>query len=170
MREPMKYHFTINNTAWNLWQLSMYGIYGSIIGLTNVAFTLAMVLLAVRYFASVHIVLKCLIIIGVSLFTVIQPLSVYLRARKQARGMPQEVNLAFDDQGIHVSVGDQKSDIEWAAVRGITKKPTLLVIFSSEQYGFVLSNKVLGEQRKEFYSYISSKIENQLESKKTASK
>lgn len=110
--------------------------------------------------------LKCLIIIGISLFTVIQPLAVYLRASKQVKGMPQGVNLGFDDQGIHIVLGNQKSDIEWAAVRGITKKPTMLVIFSSEQYGFVLNNKLLGEQRKEFYDYISSKVEKHVQSKK----
>lgn len=159
MRGLMKYTFTINTSVSDLWQLSMYGIYGSIIGITNVVFTVTMILLTVRYFAGAHIILKCLMIIGISLFTVIQPLAVYLRARKQVKGMPQGVNLGFDDQGIHIVLGDQKSDIEWAAVRGITRKPTLLVIFSSEQYGFVLNNKLLGEQRKEFYDYISSKVE-----------
>ena len=35
----MKYTFTINTSVSDLWQLSMYGIYGSIIGITNVVFT-----------------------------------------------------------------------------------------------------------------------------------
>lgn len=46
----MKYRFTINTTASDLWQLSMYGIYGSILGAANAVFTAVMVLLAVRFF------------------------------------------------------------------------------------------------------------------------
>jgi hypothetical protein len=158
MSEIMKYNFTINTTASDLWQLSMYGIYGSIIGVTNVVFTAAMILLAARFFSSVNKVLKCLIIIAICIFTVIQPLLVYLRAGKQVKKMPKEINLGFDDEGLHVSLGDQSSDIAWDDVRGITKKPTMLVIFSSERYGYILNNKVLGKQKKDFYSYISTKI------------
>lgn len=159
MRELMKYQFKFSTTAADLWQLSMYGTYGTILGMTNVVFTIAMILLAVRFFSSVHIVLKCLLIVAICLFTVIQPVLVYLRARKQVKNMPGEVTLGFDDQGMHVSLGDKNSDIEWSAVRGITKKPTLLVVFSSARHGYVLNNKVLGEHKEAFYNYFSSKIE-----------
>jgi len=158
MSGQMKYHFIYRTTASDIWQLSMYGTYGSIIGVTNLVFTAAMVLLAVRFFTSVHIVLKCLIIAGISLFTVIQPLLVYLRAKKQADKIPGEINLEFDDQGMHISLGDQKQDIDWNDVKGVIKKPTLLVILSSAQHGFVLNNKVLGDKKEEFYNYICSKI------------
>lgn len=156
----MKYRFTINTVAYDLWQLSMYGIYGSILGVTNAVFTVAMVLLAVRFFSSIHIVLKCLLIFAICLFPVIQPLVVYIRAKKQAKGMPKDVHLEFDDKGMHVSVGDQKEDIDWNFVVGITKKPTLLVIYSSARHGYVLTNKTLGEQKEDFYKFILSKLEN----------
>jgi hypothetical protein len=159
MRKYMKYQFTINTTASDLWQLSMYGIYGSIVGATNTAFTAAMILLTVRFFSNVHIILKCLLILACCLFPIIQPLLVYIRARKQVKNVPKDVNLGFDDQGIHVNIGDQKSDIDWNNVTGITKKPTLMVIYTSARHGYVLTNKVLGDQKKAFYNYICSKLE-----------
>lgn len=155
----MKYRFAIDTTASDLWQLSMYGIYGSILGAVNAVFFVAMVLLAVRFFSSVHIVLKCLLIFAICLFPVIQPLVVYLRARKQAKNMPKDVRLAFDDRGMHIAIGDQKEDIDWNSVVGITKKPTLLVIFSSARHGYVLTNKTLGKQKEDFYKFILSKLE-----------
>ena len=154
----MKYQFAINTTASDLWQLSLYGTYGSIIGLTNVVFTVAMILLSVRFFSDANIVLKCLLIIAICIFPVIQPFLVYLQARKQAKNLPGEVHLGFDDNGMHICIGNQKEDIPWSSVRGVSKKPTLLVIFSSAQHGYVLNNKVLGEQKEEFYKYICSKI------------
>lgn len=155
----MKYQFTINTTASDLWQLSMYGTYGSILGVTNAVFTVAMVLLAVRFFSEASMVLKCLLIAAICIFPVFQPLLVYRRAKKQAKNLPKDVLLSFDDQGMHVSIGVQKEDIAWNAVRGITKKPTLLILYSSAQHGYVLSNKVLGEHKEEFYQYVRSKID-----------
>ena len=37
----MKYKYTYRNTAGELWQLSMYYIYGSMAGLCNIIFTAA---------------------------------------------------------------------------------------------------------------------------------
>lgn len=157
----MDYNFDVNTTASDLWQLSMYSVYSSMIGMTNVVFTAAMVLLAIRFFSDAHIVLKCLMVVGICIFPVIQPLLVYLRATKRVKSLPGMVHLGFDDQGMHVSVKDEKSDIEWSAVRGIIKKPTLLVILSSAQHGYILNNKVLGEQKEAFYNYICSKVKKE---------
>ncbi|HZK26661.1 MAG TPA: YcxB family protein [Thermoclostridium sp.] len=155
----MKYKFSIKTTASEFWQLSMYGIYGSILGTTNIIFTVAMILLSIRFFSGAHIVLKYLMVIAIILFPIIQPLVVYLRAKKQAKGLPkEEVHLTVDDQGIHIISGFKKEDIQWSDVRGLTKKPTLLVIYTSSQHGYVLSNKVLGEQKDDFYKYICSKM------------
>jgi hypothetical protein len=156
----MKYQFTVNVTAYDLWQISMYGIYGSIIGIMNAVFTAAMILIAVRFFSGAHIVVKCLLVIACSLFPLIQPLVVYTRAMKQAKSVPKEVQLCFDDEGIHINVGDKKSDIDWNSVTGILKKPTLLIVYVSSQHGYVLTNKVLGGHRKAFYDYVCSKLKN----------
>ena len=158
VRELMKYHFKVKTTASDLWQLSMYGTYTSILGVTNAVFTAAMILMAVRFFPGAGTVLKVLLILAICIFPIIQPLLVYLRAVKQAKALTQEVDLVFDDEGIHVSMGAQKEKIQWNAVKGLNKKPTLLVIYSSAQHGYVLNNKVLGEQKEEFFNYIRSKI------------
>lgn len=163
----MKYQFTQKTTASVIWQMSMYGIYGSILGMTNVVFTAAMVLLTIRFFSESHIVLKCLLLLSICIFPVFQPIVIYLRAKKQAGNLTQEVHLTFDDQGVHVAVDGQNSDIDWGSVRGIAKKPTLLIIFTSSQHGYVLSNEVLGDQKEVFYRDIVSKIE-QKRNEKTA--
>ena len=43
-------------------------------------------------------------------------------------------------------------------MKKISKKPTMIVIFSDTTHGFVLSNRVLGSDRAAFYSYIASKV------------
>lgn len=158
----MKYKFTYQTTASDLWQLSLYGIYGSIVGVCNMIFTVAMILLSVRFWEDVNIFVKMLLIVGMCLFTVIQPAAIYIRAKKQTAGGHKEIEISFDDKGVHVKTEDQSSDLKWHMIKSVTKKPTMIVVFSTAKHGFVLTNKVLGKQRQAFYEYIVSKIQKRI--------
>lgn len=155
----MAYKFTYQTTALDLWQLSMYGIYGSMVGVCNIIFTVAMFLVTAKFWTSVNVFMKIVLIIGICLFTVIQPLAVYMRAKKQMAVASHKVEISFDDAGIHVKTKNKKSDLKWSTIKAISKKPSMIIIFSSNKHGFVLTNKVLGKQKASFYAYIVSKIE-----------
>ena len=92
------------------------------------------------------------------LFTVIQPIAVYRKAQKQASGITADTSVGFDDEGVHVGVGDKNSVLKWSNVKKISRKPTMIVIFSDTTHGFVLSNRVLGADREAFYNYVASKM------------
>ena len=154
----MKFLFNYETKASDLWQLSMYGIYKSMVGLVNVIFTAAMVLLTVKYWSEVNWYLKGLLILGLSLFTVIQPLLIYRRAKRQVSGMYKDMEIGFDDLGVHVKSGKEKSTVRWKKMKGIVKHPTLLVIYSSTNRGYILNNKVLGKNRDALYEYAISNL------------
>ncbi len=158
----IKYQFTYKTRPLDLWELSMYSIYGSLLGTVNIIFTVALIILNMKFFMTVNIVLKAIMIIGVSLFTVIQPILIYLKAKKQVEQLSQEITLSFDDKYMYVNTDGQTSSIPWNKINKIIKKPTLLVIQSSSQHGFILSNKVLGSFRNEFYDFLVSKLNNSL--------
>ncbi|WP_291635330.1 YcxB family protein [Clostridium sp.] len=154
----MKYKFTYQTTAFDLWQLSMYSIYSSIVGVCNIIFTVAMFLLSIRFWGDVNSFIKIGLILVICLFTVIQPAVVYRRARRQLRAVPHDMEIGFDDNGIHVKTENQSSDLKWNTIKGVSKKPSMIVVFSTTKHGFVLTNKVLGKQKKAFYNYVVSKI------------
>ncbi len=154
----MKYQFKYETKASDLWQLSMYGIYRSTVGLVNVIFTVAMIVLAVRYFQDANWIYRILMILGLSLFTVIQPIVIYSRAKKQLSGMSRDMEIGFDDYGVHVRSDKEKSSIKWKNIKGIAKQPTLVIVYSSTTHGFILTNKVLGKEREAFYRYVISKL------------
>ncbi|MEW9124953.1 MAG: YcxB family protein [Thermotaleaceae bacterium] len=154
----MKYTFIYRTTAFDLWQLSMYGIYGSMVGVCNIIFTVAMLLLSAKFWGDVNSFMKILFIIAISLFTVIQPAAIYMRAKRQALAVSQDVELSFDDSGIHINTDKQNSDLKWNTIKGVSKKPSMIVIFSTTKHGFVLTNKVLGKQKEAFYDYVVSRI------------
>ena len=154
----MTYKFNYQTSAFELWQLSMYGTYGSMIGVCNIIFTAAMLLLAAKIWGDINSFIKILLIVGISLFTVIQPLAVYIRAKRQIATVPQDMEIGFDDNGIHVKTSNKYSDLKWSTVKGVTKKSSMIIIFTTAKHGFIISNKMLEKQKDDFYDYVVSKI------------
>lgn len=154
----MKYKFNYQTSAFELWQLSMYGIYSSVLGVCNITFTVAMLLLAAKFWIDINNLIKILLIIAISLFTIIQPVAVYIRAKRQLSTVPQDMEIGFDDSGINVKTLNQNSDLKWSSVKGVTKKPSMIIIFTTNKHGFILSNKMLGKEKENFYDFVVSKI------------
>ncbi|MDO5575083.1 MAG: YcxB family protein [bacterium] len=154
----MKYQFAYRTTAFDFWQLAMYNTYGSIIGVCNVVFTVAMIVLTVKFGGTVNEVILALLILASCFFPVIQPIMLYAQAKRQVAGLPEQTEIGFDDRGVHVTAGEQHTDIPWNSIRRVMKRPTLIVIFSTATHGFVLSNRVLGKQRASFTAYVLSRM------------
>ena len=104
-------------------------------------------------------IVRCLIVLGCCLFTVIQPLMIYAKAKKQAAGITQDTQVTIDDNGLHIRVGNDTSDLPWNSVKRISRKPAMIIIFSDTTHGFIFTNRVLGNEKEEFYRYASSKVE-----------
>jgi hypothetical protein len=138
----------------------MYSIYGSIVGVCNIIFTVAMVLLTVRFWVEANVLIKLLLIFGMSLFTVIQPLLVYSRAKKQVGSSPSDVEISFADEGVYVKSNKQTSHLKWHQIKSVLKKPTILVVVDNSKHGFILNNAVLGERKEVLYQYLISRVKN----------
>ena len=130
------------------------------VGLVNLIFTVTMILLAVKFWSSSNIAIKVILMISIALFTVIQPLAIYTRAKRQVASVPEEIEIGFNDKGVHVTSGQQSSYLKWKSIKGISKRPTMVIVFSTQKHGFILTNKVLGKDRDPFYDYVLSKIQN----------
>ncbi len=154
----MNYQFTYETKPLDLWQLSMYGMYRSMVGVINIIFTIAMVMLTIRFWEESNLIIRMILIMGMGLFTVIQPLLVYLRAKRQLSSVSSKIKLKIDDLGVLVETNNQRSQMKWKTIKGISKKPTLIILYTSAKHGFILTNKVLGNQREAFYKDVLSKI------------
>lgn len=154
----MKYKFNYQASALDLWKLSMCGTYGSIVGASNIIFTAAMLLLAGRFCREANILMKILLVIGISLFTIIQPAAVYMRAKRQIATVPKDMELGFDDNGIHAITSKQNLDLKWSSIKGITRKTSMIIILTTNKHGFIIKNDMLGNEKEDFYKYVASKI------------
>lgn len=157
----MRFQYTYKTTAAELWQLSMYYMYGSMVGACNIIFTVAVMILTYVKWGSVGTGYRIALIAACCLFPVFQPLLVYRKARKQAAAIKQETWIGFDDKGLNIKVGEETSQIKWEKIKRISKKPTMLVIFSDTTHGFVLTNRVLGKEREDLYRFVVSRMAGQ---------
>lgn len=154
----MKYKYICDVKASDLWKMAMGRTYKSPIGVVNVIFTVAMILLTVRFLGTAPDLLKGLMIFGCILFPVIQPLCTYGMCVRQLEDMPRDMELSFDDEGMHVSIGDKSEDIRWKKVANAIRRKNMIVIMSDERHGYMLTNRVLGAQKDEFYDFLCSNI------------
>ena len=154
----MKYKYICDVKALDLWKMAMRRTYKSIIGVVNVVFTVAMLLLTIRFFGGASDIIKGLLLFGCVLFPVIQPLCTYGMSVKQLEDMPRDMELLFDETGINVSTEGKSQRIRWKNVANAIKQKNMIVIMSDDRHGYMLTNRVLGDEKEEFYNFLCDKI------------
>ena len=141
----------------DLWQVQMYYAYSSYTAVINVVCIVSSIALLYSLWGTAPWWLRILLIFFLMLFTVIQPASMYFRAKKTLGDIDDTLRLTFNEQGIEVRVGDQKEFKNWAQVQGIVMKPTLVTIYTDRSHGYILSNRILKDTKKQFRAFIKAK-------------
>lgn len=154
----MEYRFKCDVKAGDLWKMAMTRTYKSLVGLVNVVFTIAMVLLIIRYWSSASDLFRILMVLGCVLFPVIQPLAIYGNSIKQLEDMPRDMELLFNDTGVRVFVGDKSELLRWSRIKNAIKRSNMIVVMSDDSHGYMLTNRALKDQKEEFYQYLCKKI------------
>ncbi len=154
----MEYRYICDVKASDIWKMAMKRTYKSVLGLVNVIFTVAMILLALRFWGTAPDPVKVLLMFGIVLFPVIQPLATYGMSVKQLENLPKDMELTFNDNGVHVKAGSESQDLKWNKVTNAIKRDNMVVVMSDDRHGYMFTNRVLGDQKEEFYNYLCSKI------------
>jgi hypothetical protein len=127
----MKYRFSYQITAWDILKISVNGIYSSMIGASNIIFTVAVLLLTTKLWGEVNNLVKILLILGIFLFPIIQPVAIYIRAKRQVEAIPHDLEIAFNDSGMHFISQQQSSRLKWNEITGVTKRSIWLLFIQS---------------------------------------
>lgn len=154
----MYYQYQCKIKAVDLWCLSMYRTYHSFIGVCNIVFGVSVILLTLRFWNRVGDILQALLLLVCLLIPVIQPLGVYLNARARTAVMPQGTELTFEEEGIHVRLDGQSEMLPWKRVRNIAKEPGMLIVFTDASHGYMLTDRVLGNEKEKLYQAVTAHI------------
>ena len=154
----MEYKFKSEVKALDLWKMAMQRTYKSIVGLVNVVFTAAMIMLAIRYWSSVSPTILSFILFGILLFPVIQPLFIYGMSVKQLEDMPKDMELTFNDRGVLVETQGKSETLRWNRISNAIKRNNMIIVMSDDRHGYMLTNRVLGSEKENFFMYLCNKI------------
>ena len=154
----MRYQYKSEVRALDFWALSMSRTYHSIVGVCNIVFGTAMILLTVRFWEQAGNVTQALLFFACLLIPVIQPLGIFLKSKAQVMLIAQGAELVFADDGLHVSYNGQNQHIRWDKIKGVKKQAGMVIIYTDINHGYMLTSRVLGKDREEFYNYAAARI------------
>ena len=154
----MKFEYTFRNTTGDFWWFRMENTYRSWMAVINAVFTAAMIALAVSRFASTNLLGKVLIVIGILVFPVIQPLSMAVAAAREAKRIPVDTTVSFDDAGMHIQVKDHRQTILWHDFHYVQKRPKMLLAVPDGQHAYLLTNRILGKDKDALYDFCQERI------------
>ena len=154
----MSYNYKYRVKISDLWQASMYYAYSSYMGVVNLVCIAASIALIISRWKDASDLLRTVLVLFLLTFTVIQPLIIWFRARASLGGVYPVLELTFSQEGITIETDGQRQFKNWKSVRGIVKKPTLLVIYMEDGKGYILRNGVLKDTRQGLFKLVSDMV------------
>ncbi len=152
MTKEFSYKYTVK--ASDIWQVRMYYAYASYLAMVNIICIAASVVLIITLWKTAADWFRIAMLIFLSLFTVVQPLAIYLSCTKQVNENTDEISLKINSSDITVETGGKKETYGWNRVVNITIRPTLVIIYTDASHGYILTNRILKDTRKEFIGFI----------------
>lgn len=159
----MEYKFCCDLKPLDLWKMTMTRTYRSLAGAVNFIFSVAVLFATVRLWSDCGTFVRGMLIFACLLFPVIQPLAIYGRSVKLLEHLTETTYLTFNDAGVCVKHGDQKEFLRWNRIQNAIKQRDSIILKSDAAHGYVLTNRMLGEEKEQFFSFLCSKLQKQHE-------
>ena len=132
--------------------------YSSMAGIVQIIFITSLVILVCNKWDDLGIIMRILVLIGLSLFTIIQPLAFWINAKKSIDPNMPDTELSFNDSNMIIKVNDFTQNISYSSIVNVINKPGLLVIQPDQKHIYILPSRVLGSTKKDLFEYLKSKI------------
>ena len=132
--------------------------YSSLAGMVQIVFIISLVILVLNKWNAIGIITKIFVIIGLSLFTIIQPIAFWINAGKAIDPNMPENEISFDDDNMIIKVNSFIQKISYIDIVTVINKPKLLIVQPDQKHIYILPSRVLGKEKKELYEYLKTKV------------
>lgn len=148
---------TLHITAKELWIFSMYHANAGFMGIFNVLFSLAALYLLIFRWGSTTVPYRCLLVVCALIFTVWQPLLLWMKAAKQAKrpAVKNPMRLRFDDETLTVSQEENAADFTWEQMGRLDAKPSMYILYMDRIHAYLIPKKALGDQEEVFRELVT---------------
>lgn len=144
------YMFLLNNT------------YRKLSGVVYILFSLVVIGIAIYTWEDVPFSNTLLLVALAALYTVVNPIMLYVRARRQVHKSSQLKNLEYiiNSAGIKVAQGDEFCDVTWDEIWKSVKYGSSVIIYVTTIRAFILPMSSLGKQYNSLVDLLNQGIGN----------
>ncbi|MFT4107944.1 MAG: YcxB family protein [Lacrimispora sp.] len=160
MEEKFPIVIEIKLTAKDLWRFSLYHAYWGSKAVFPAIFSLAAVYLLVTSWDTSTVAYRIMFLVSALVFTVWQPLLLYLKSAKQAKNsrIRNGMTLSFDEEKILVSQGEESLSLEWENIRRGERIGDMTILYMDRIRAYLLPDDCLAEKKAEVTALIKEKL------------
>ncbi|HCJ07147.1 MAG TPA: hypothetical protein DHV96_01915 [Lachnospiraceae bacterium] len=149
--------FSVQMTVKDVYRFNMYHVYHSASGLVGLLLSLLALCNLIISFDSLTDQGKTIMTIVAMWFTVLEPIMVYSRAKKQVKKITsyhKPLHYKIDEQGITVSQDEESQTMEWNRLRRIVKTRQQILVYSSRVHAFIFPRVAWQDQEKKIQNLL----------------
>ncbi len=158
----MKYEFSIKLNKNDIFLSSIYYSYYSVSGVLSILFSVVFLILFIyslitKMFFDFNDIYKVVVILFAFLFTLIQPIVIYLKVLLKNKNNIER-KLTFYDDKFNIRANDLNEDFKYDIIFKVKMYKKMIVIFYDSINGQVIPNRYFDNNKLEFFNFIKSKI------------
>lgn len=149
----MQTEFKVNITVKDIFCFLMNNTYRKLTGVIWIIFSIVVLGVAIYTWGDVKIANSILLIVMSLLYTVVNPIMLYLKAKAQVKNndyFNNELMYKTDSKGITVSQGAESTTIKWDEMWKAVKYGQIAVVYVTTIRAFILPIRCIGEQYNNF--------------------
>ena len=153
-----KLKFNINLNTKDLWLFSMYHSNKGLQGIFNVVFTVLWLYLLIAQYSELTFARKVLYLVFVMMFSVIQPMLLYLKSANQARSKAIKGGflLGISDEGLQISKEEASGIFKWEDIFKIIYYPNLIIIYIDVRRAYLIPKRYWKEDKDKLFEILKS--------------
>lgn len=148
----MEINFSVDLTVKDMYRFLLYNTYYKFTGILWIVFSFVVVGITIYTWETVPLMNSMLMIALAMLYTIINPILIYIKARKQIKRNHQilsDLQYKINDQGIYIFQGEEEAHCEWNQIWKIVQYKNQVVAYVSTSRAFIFPMDSIKEQYNE---------------------
>lgn len=165
----MQTEFKVNITVKDIFSFLINNTYRKLTGVIWIVFSIAVLVIAIYTWGDVKIANSILLIVMSLLYTVVNPIMLYLKAKAQVKNndyFNDELIYRTNSKGITVCQGTESTTVKWDEMWKAVKYGGIVVVYVTTIRAFILPIRCIGEQYNNFVNSAADGLGNRCHLKK----
>ena len=165
----MQTEFKVNITVKDIFSFLINNTYRKLTGVIWIVFSIAVLVIAIYTWGDVKIANSILLIVMSLLYTVVNPIMLYLKAKAQVKNndyFNDELIYRTNSKGITVCQGIESTTVKWDEMWKAVKYGGIVVVYVTTIRAFILPIRCIGEQYNNFVNNAADGLGNRCHLKK----